>query len=268
MSQCEYVTIEYYPKTFNDEHINVAFALHDPVQGRMYFTPIKNYHRVTAFDDEIAEDDFKNLLASVQSYFESPFAESLLPKRNDNLIYSPDFFDENRHVFLNQFRLSKTLYCETKNPKETCDLLSKVALFYDHEKKDRPSSQEVAKAVRMQIESAFKANAALFHRMPIEDEMTRGESIRFDYRYQNTYIKIFNILGQDKRDVIEQAKVWFYNANYFAGKEAKLLLVVPDETGPEDKAFSSLVFNGLLQGINAEIVHSSDFPARLKEIQN
>ncbi len=268
MSQCEYVTIEYYPKTFNDEHINVAFALHDFVQGRMYFVPIKNYRRITSFDDEIDENTFRTLLSSVQTFFTAPFAESLLPKRNDHLVYSSHFFDESRHVFLNQFRLSKTLYCESQNPEETFLLLSKVALFYDHEKKNRPSSQEIAKAVRFQIENAFKSDDKVFHRMPMENEMTHGEAIRFDYRYQNYYIKILNIMGQDKRDVIEQAKVWFYNAGYFVGKDAKLLLVVPDNAGSEDKDFADLIFDRLLRGISAEIVRSSDFPARLKEIRS
>jgi hypothetical protein len=261
MNRCEYVTIGYYPKTFNDEHINVAFALHDPSAGKMYFDAIRNRKRVTAFDDDISEADFASLLSSISRYFTEPFQkqQNFLPRRNDDLIYDPHFFDKNQHVFLNQFRLSKTLYCDSDNPQETFELLSKVALYYDREKKDRASAQEVAKAMKLQIENAFSASETNLHKMPIENELTHGESIRFDYRYKNYYIKVFNVLGTDQRSVIEQAKVWFYNASYFKNRDFKLIFVVPDEDIISDKTFSDLIFKQIFDGVSAEIVHSSDF---------
>jgi hypothetical protein len=262
MSRCEYVTIGYYPKTFNDEHVNVAFALHDPEAGKMYFEKIKNIRRVISFDDELSETDFASLLASVERFFLAPFEASLLRQQNDEFVHDPHFFEKNQHVFLNQFRFSPILYCEGEKPEEVFRLLSKVALYYDRDKKNRASSSDVAKAIRLQIENAFAGASQSFVRQPTGNEFTHGESVRFDYRYGNCFVKVFNSLGQDKKSIIDQAKIWFYNANYFKGKDYKLLLVVPDEEREEDQDFSKLVFQGIFQGLNAEVVHSSEFAHR------
>ncbi len=263
--QFEYITIEYYPKTFNSEHINVAFAMHDPNTGEIMLNKAANIKRVTDFDDEIDASTFSAALDSVCEYIKKPFSmqADLFPEENQAKRFDEDYFNGIRRLFLNQFRFSKTFYCDPNDFGKSFALFEKVALYYDKDKKNRASKNEIITAMKLQLSDILRKSGKEYKETAKTNEMTFGEKLRFDYIIKNyVFVKVLNTFGSGDSNKIGSAKEWYFNSTYFAGDSRKLIIVIPDSDSNENSEDLMLIMK-ILEKADAKIMKPDEFASAL-----
>ena len=252
-NECVYTTIEYFPKSFNDESINVAFIFHDATEGKMYFYRAKNKKRITSFDDEMTMEEYEMLMDTFERFVTSPFKISLFNQHN-NVVFDNNYLFSIKNSFLNEFRFSKISKIISENVKQDVENLLKLSLYYDFEKKDRLKPEMVEKVLRKNIIQQLQFNNKDYETDYAINDFGFGETIKVDFVFENTYIKILNLQSDKFTNKINTAKAWAFNKKYFDDRKKRIVFALPIE--PSSDAENAYV--KILRSTDAEVCYMDD----------
>ena len=225
MCKCAYTTIEYYPKSFNNESINVAIVLHDATSGKLYFKKAKNKKRIISFDDELNVEDFDFAMRNFERFLNKPFAHNLFNTKIDKC-KDIHYLNSVNNAFLNEYRMSKISYIETETPSEMFEEISKLVLYFDYEKENRPKKEEIDRIIRKTIKSMLNDKRISFEEAYGIPEIGFGEPIKVDFKIGNTFIKVLDMKMDAYTNRINSAKVWAINNDYFEDHNFKLIIAL------------------------------------------
>lgn len=258
MCKCAYTTIEYYPKSFNNESINIAFILHDATTGKLFFKKIKNKKRVLNFDDELDSKDFDFVIGSFERFLKKPFDID----SSDNRINDINYLNSIGNAFLNEFRLSNIQLIESNEPYETFEEMSKLVLYFDYEKESRPKKEEIDKIIKKTIKSYLCDKKVDFKESYDVNDITLGEPVKVDFKIGNTFIKVLDFKMDSYTSKINTAKIWAFNSYYFSSKEYNLIvaLVGKAET-QQEKTYLSI-----LEQSNIKICYINELDSLLMSV--
>ena len=140
-----------------------------------------------------------------------------------------------------------------------------LALYFDQSK--RPTATKISSIMRNRVSNAFlEAGIQSKSSFVVGDEITFGESIRFDYEYDGVLVKIIDPLSGNIDQKINLAKQWAFNiSKYFnSNKGLNVIIVIPNI--PEyDKDFCS--FSRILESVNAKVFQLSDFLSHIHKLE-
>ena len=275
MSLCECATVAYYPNDFNDEHINIAFLLHDIEKGRLLRSFITKRQRIKEFDDRLNDAKIDLLFDVLKSSLDDTFPESnqlsLLSRgRFDSYINREGFFKELGKNFLNSVRFVDCFSATPTDVQRFFEDNVSLALYFDQDKEKRPDAYRVTKIMRDRIRDIFKElGIEEIKTCVVSGERTFGESIRMDGVYKGTYYKLIDPLSGTREQKIKLAKEWAFNiSQYFPNrKEEGVVLVVPDSWNSAHKEEQSETFNRILKTASAKVLSLSEFAKRIMEKQ-
>ena len=252
MNKCVYTTIEYFPKSFNNESINVGFIFHDVTSGVIKFKKISNKKRLQSFDDEIDLDDFNFLMDNFENFITKPF--NIKSNNNDKRVNDEKYLESIQNMFLNEFRFNKINYIMSDDVDKDYNDLIKLSLYYDLEKKNRPKKDEIERIVKKNIKQALLNSNREFKESYTLENVSVGEPIKVDFSFENKCIKILDVKSEAFTSKINTAKVWCYNANELRDANIKLIIIIPNEIVTEqEKAYLRI-----LQKANPKIYLMND----------
>ena len=242
INECVYTTIEYYPKSFNDESINVAFVFHNATQGKLFFIRAKNKKRVMSFDDEMTANEYDMIMDTF---------EITLFNQTNNIVFDSNYLKSLNNFFLNEFKFSKISKINSENVEQDMNDLLKLVLYYDFEKKDRLKPDVIEKILKRNIYQQLSYKNMEFDVDYLVNDFGYGEQIKVDFKIGDTYIKILNLKANAYTLKINTAKTWAFNKSYFDKKNKKLVFAITTEpvTDPEK------TYIDILRSTNAEIYY-------------
>ncbi len=228
MAKCVYTSIEYFPKCFSNESINVGFIFHNATEGSINFLRSKNKKRITSFDDELIYEDYNMLMDAFEEFITKPFKSTLF-STNDDIVkrFNENYLDSIKNCFLNEFRFSNIMKINSDNPLEDCKDYSKLYLYFDYDKKDRLSEENISKIVRKQLKRELSSMNVMYNEKVNVDGITEyGEPMKIDFKVgDEVYIKILDI-RTDSFLKLNTAKVWAFNKQYFDNKNLTLIFAL------------------------------------------
>lgn len=234
----EYATLSYYPHTFNVEHINVGFFLHDIKSGCLYSQFVKKKNRWLEFDDRLNKDIIEDLIGFAKRTFDQTFGDA----SKDSIFgsnplsswsHKQGYFDFISRNFQNQMRLTPTLSADVDDPKSFFDDMCHLALYFDFDKDKRYKDKQIFQVLLCQARSILDETSSDYSLRAAYKRSDEDESIVFDYRIGDHYLKIINPNGTSTTSCIDRIKIWAYNSRYFEDKE-KTILFVPLSDGNKD----------------------------------
>ena len=252
---CTYATIEYYPNSFNNESINVAFIFHNATKGTLNFVEVKNKRRIKNFDDELNIETYTKILTSIKNFICSPFDRNMfMDEKKESNKFKFDYLKSIQNHFLNEFRLSGITTINTENAEESEKDLCMMSLYYDMEKKDRPKSEDIARMLRKSIKQKLKMDEFSFEENHVVTDITNGEDLKIDFKIGDLYIKVLDSKSEKFGKKIDFAKVWCFNKNYFDESEKKLVFALLNK--PESDAEEAYI--KILKKSKANIFYLND----------
>lgn len=254
----EYVTLSYYPQTFNVEHINVGFVLHDIESGKLYQRYVKKYNRWLEFDDRLNEEIIKDLLGFSSRIFDQTFgedSEQSLFGINPMSKWKREqgYFDYISRNFQNQLRLSPTLVADVDNPESFFKEMCQLSLFFDYDKHERPKDTQIHSILLKQVKGILSSSSLKVSPRVSYQDNSEDEAILFDYMIGDSYLKIINPNGSNPTACIDRVKVWAYNSNYFQDA-SKMIVFIPLE-GTDKDYYRYL--KKILEKTNAKVFYSA-----------
>lgn len=261
---CKYMTIEYYPQSFNNESINVAFVLHNITDGEIYVKRISNKSRIAKFADDVNPNLLIMMLNDYIEFIEEPFKIDLFNKENKQ-IYNINYLESLTNAFLNEFRLSPILAVETSNPKKMFEELQSLKLYYDLEKSQRPKDADIKRIIKNELESQIK-HLNLDYKTNYKLSITENEpSISLDFKLDNLYFKIINFESEKIINKANSAKIWVYNyLSYFKESREKLVFIMDNHV---ESNKSELLYN-IIKRFTDDIYTSEDINKVLVKYSN
>ena len=101
MAKCVYTTIEYFPKIFTNESINVGFIFHNVTDGTIKFVRAKNKKRIISFDDELLFDDYNMMMDAFEDFIIKPFEKTIFFTPDSDLCHNENYLKSIKNNFLN-----------------------------------------------------------------------------------------------------------------------------------------------------------------------
>ena len=236
MAVCVYTTIEYFPKSFNSESINVGFVFHNVTEGTIKFLKAKNKKRITSFDDELDIEDYNMMMNAFENFIKKPFKHNLFKEYDDIRCHDENYLKSIKHNFLNEFRFSNVFKINSNNPLKDFEDYSKIFLYFDFEKKDRLKEQDISKILRKQIKQQLAAiNISYDESFSAKEISEYGEPMKVDFKIGNkVYIKILDIRS-DSFSKINTAKIWTFNKRYFDKNNLTLIFAITSMPETEEE---------------------------------
>lgn len=219
MEKIEYAALKYYNSPVSEECLYVGMLFNNLSTQTRTFKSIKNFRRLSAFDDEISVPFFKDYLLSIKDDVEN------------NLFNLNSEFNLREYAkpFVNELRFS-SIRSEITDDLDFIENISKLFLKFDYEKKERLSKNTELKYIRRILKSAnipYSSNHSI--------KGLYNESITFDLVTQEYAIKYFKFKEKDLKKLISTAKTWSYNASELKNEKKTIFMY------------------------DSDIVHSSDF---------
>jgi hypothetical protein len=258
---CKCVNIQYTPKVFTGEKINVGVAFHNIDDNRLYFKKIRKTSRIKAFDDELDINEFKSMLRHIEEFIMRPFRKNLFDEkvvRKDE-----DYLENASRMFLNKYQFSNIVTLYTETPEKDFDDYSSNILYYDLDKDKRPTNKQTASLMNKVIYSAIRKRSLEYKTNPLFRE-TLGEIIRCDYKVKNKYFKAFNLDANNYNLKYNSAKTWYYNSRYFKDNEMELVFVLSRK--PENS--EEMIIRNILSESNSEVLYLDQLDEYVKGINH
>lgn len=252
--ECAYTTIEYYPKSFNEESINVAFVFHNFTKGTLSFFKAKNKKRILSFDDEMTKEEYDLVMNSFEKFLKKPFNKDLFNYEYSPIVNDRKYLESVNHNFLNEFRFSKISYIQTEDAVSDMKDLLKLKLYYDYDKNERPKSQEIEKIIKKNIKQQLNSNNINYEMDYNVKGIGYGEPLKVDFKVGDKYIKILDSKLDNYTLKINTAKVWAYNKKYFDQDKKELIFAIANEPITEQEK----TYIKILNEANATIFYIDD----------
>lgn len=270
MAQCECATIAYYPNDFNDEHINIGFILLDLKSGLLKRKFITKRQRWKEFDDRLDESTIDMLLNVINCALDDTFPErssvSLFDSIEDKIEKNRTLFELKR-MFSNSLRLVDIFNAYPTNIDEYFNDNASLALYFDQEKDKRPDNKKIVKILKNRIKDVLYTKGLESKTfVKVNEGITFGETLIFDYKFDNFLVKIIDPLSGTVDSKINLAKQWAFNiSKYFNSEDnLKVIIIVPDEW--QDNAELSSI-KKIFESVNAQIVPVGSFENRIANLQ-
>ena len=235
----EYAPLNYYNNVVSKECLCLGVLFHNLTTGKRNFTFIKNFERFKSFDDEADPNFVKIYLKGIKKQVE-----------NNLFNYDKTFSISNyTHIFVNEFRFSKPIRQEFSEKEDYVDILTKMFLKYDFEKKHRLSKDEEKKYIK----EIFNASGLKMSNPKITGDF--NEKVNFDYVINNFAIKVFSFKDKNPANLIASAKQWAFSANELKKKYTVIFLF--DEYY-NDNAGVKIIMDILKSNNSAKVYQFSD----------
>lgn len=222
MTQIKYSVLRYTPNLVRAENIIVGVAIHVPEFKLAKFYKIKNYKRVSTFDDEYDKDYFAMVMESLE--YEFTFDAECLDNNPLllNRISDADFLMLRTQSFANEFRFDSVNIVDSEENDLENDINDIVSLYlyYDNKRQDRITPQRAKSLLSKQVKAAglkkAKANIkGAFNSDGVFDFEVGGiptRIITFDYHRESSlesYLKgiVFDIQTAVKESNIKKVNV-------------------------------------------------------------
>lgn len=195
-------TIQYIPDIDRNERLNVGVVLHCPKLEYLEFGFIKNKKRLTSFDDELDIEFFEIYIEGIKNEFKNDIYNQLDIKKEGLL-------DKLSYNYVNQFQFIIERISVSEDIKTEFENLKKLKLHYDYKKKDRLTAKQKFDVIsRNFLETNIKINVVKHGEVFGKFD----ENLNFDFKIDNTYVKIFEFSNNNYKHLVSQIKVWIYNS--------------------------------------------------------
>ena len=263
MGRIVYTTIEYYPKSFNDESINVAFVFHNVEKGEIKFQVINNKKRLKSFDDEIDIIDFNYIMKNFEIFIKEPFQITIFNNNLNEICFNEYYIESIQNMFLNEFRFGKIHHMDSVNPEQDYNDFVKISLYYDLDKKERPQKDEIERIIKNRIKQKLKENSVLFYESSVIENVSYGEPIKVDFYYNNKCIKFLDTKLDSFTTKINTAKVWYFNTLELRKNDIDTIFIILNQTStPEERAYIDI-----LKEANPSIYYYNDIEEIIRMIR-
>lgn len=195
MDIIEYAALKYYNSSVSEECLYVGMLFNNLSQNKRIFKSIKNFKRLSSFDDEICIEFFRDYLESIKTEVEN------------SIFNYENIFNMNDYIkpFVNELRFS-TIKSEKTDDPDFVENMAKLFLKFDYEKKQRLKKDTEKKYIKR----VLKASNVNYNEDPVIGK--HHETIRFDLVTDNYGIKIFKFENKELSRLITNAKAWAYSA--------------------------------------------------------
>ena len=203
MYTVKFSILSYYPSFLSNENVNlgILFNISDDASSFCKFEYIKNnWRRVEAFDDEANIDFIKAVLKGISVDVEGLKCEEEFE------------FEKYKKYFVNEFKFSNTQIAEVDELSQFIDATKKIQLRFEFPKEQRPNEDDIKKYIKGFIQSAKLKYSLNKPTIGIYDE-----NIIYDYLINDYAIKLFDLKEKHLSYLINNAKIWAYNANEIKG---------------------------------------------------
>lgn len=195
MKKIEYAALKYYNSCISEECLYVGMLFNNITDNERKFICIKNFKRLSMFDDDINVEFFKDYLRSIKEEVETNIFN-----------YCADFvFEDYVRLFTNELRFT-SITTEETDDENFIENMCKLFLKFDYDKKERLNKDTEKKYIR----NYLKASHINFSSEAIIGK--HKEPIKFDFVTDDYLIKVFDFEDKDLTRVIANAKTWSYNA--------------------------------------------------------
>lgn len=217
MKKIEYAALKYYNSCISEECLYVGMLFNNITDNERKFISIKNFRRLSVFDDDINIDFFKDYLKSIKDEVET------------NIFNYFKEFDMKEYIrpFTNELKFSKITSVET-DESDFMENICKLYLKYDYDKKERLSKE----TEKHYIQRVLKSSNIPFTREPICGK--HNEQIKFDFVTDDFVIKVFDFEDKDLTRIISSVKSWAYNAREMKEEKKTIFLYDSDILGSEE----------------------------------
>lgn len=231
----EYAILSYYPSIFSQECINIGVLAHDIKNDYYDFAYIKKWQRVGNFDDEVNVNGIRYAVEGIKEHFRPNIFKG---KRYEGI-------SEYAKYFVNELRFSPVMKYSSENFLEAFDIIKKIHLKFDYDKKDRLNENETKKYIKNHL----FINNNEFNSKPIKGRF--DENIICDFVINdNKCIKIFNLNEKNKRNLIHSFKAWAFTIQKMS--DYKFFFFITNED-LVDKDFLNTV-RRILESDNSKII--------------
>lgn len=208
-----------------NESVNIGVLFHNSDTDERRLELIAKWERVKNFDDEVEIKFLKILVMGMRDEIEN------------NIFNQQSHFDIIKYTkrFYNELRFSPIYEDNIKDFEVFIDITKKNMLRYDFDKKDRPKKEEQIKFIR----NLMKNKEVDFITRPIEGE--HSEKITYDYIIDNYAFKLFSFENKNLNKVINNAKLWAYNANEMREKYNTIFVYDVELESDEFKTILSIL---------------------------
>lgn len=264
MDKCVYTTIEYFPKVFTNESINVGFIFHNVTKGTIKFLKAKNKKRIISFDDELIFEDYIMLMDAFEDFIVEPFKTTLFGEKNVLLCHNEDYLNSIKNNFLNEFRFSNIMKINSNDPLKDFEEYSKIYLYFDYEKKERLKDDDISRILRRQLKQQLSnINANYEEKFSTVKIAGYGEPMKLDFKIgENIYVKVLDIRS-DSFSKLNTAKIWAFNKQYFDNHNSILIFAITSKPeSVEERAYYEI-----LKATNAPIYTMNDLDQLVYSIQ-
>lgn len=217
MKKIEYAALKYYNSCISEECLYVGMLFNNLTDNERKFVSIKNFKRLSVFDDDVDIEFFKDYLKSIKDEVETNIFN-----------YDKDFvLKDYIRPFTNELRFSKitTVLTDESNFIEN---ICKLYLKYDYDKKERLTKE----TEKHYIQRILKSSNISFSSDVIIGK--HKEPIKFDFVTDDFVIKVFDFENKDLTRIISSAKTWSYNAREMKTKKKTIFLYDTDILDSEE----------------------------------
>lgn len=210
-------TIQYVPDLVRNERLNIGIALHSPEDNYIKVEFSKNKKRLLSFDDEIEYEFYKMFVSALEDTL-TPSISNYIDISDHNLLKSLSYNYVNQFQFIIQeVHLDHDISVHFNNFK-------KLQLHFDFDIKDRLTPREKFNI----LSKSFVTKG-----IEIDDVKNReiigifDENINFDFKFDDSYIKVFEFNNNNYKHLVNQVKVWIYNYKKLSSK-IEIIFIVED----------------------------------------
>lgn len=247
----QFSILSYYPSLLSNENMNVGILFSVAKEHDFRFHMMKNWRRLSSFDDEVDVNFVKQYLLNLKNTYEQ------------NLITHSDDLNMKDIIkyFANEFRFSPIRESVASDYDAFVEETSKIYMRLDYEASERlPKNSELK-----YLKKYMRSNDVDYSTKKVKGAYS--EDVAYDFCVKNYGFKSFNF--QDKANVdikrsITSAKAWAYNAAKL--KDSNFNSVFIYDLARDDSEDYKIIMNIL--GEDARVMstnEATDFILKLKD---